>query len=397
MAERISKRTVDAAKPGNRDRFIWDEDLKGFGLKVTPLGRKIFVAQYRPRGSHQARRVTIGLFGTLTAEEARNEARRLLGQAATGGDPADERKRIGFGQSMAEVIESFFELHVEAKRKKRTAEEYRRVANIHILPRLGKKPVKDIDRGEIERLHRDMRDAPYAANRTLAFLSKFFNWCESMGLRPEHSNPCRHIEKYREEKREKYMSPMDMERLGETLDDMSLHAEMTPWVIAAIRLLLLTGSRLSEILTLQWGYVDLEGSRLNLPDSKTGKKTVYLNPAAREVLASIPKVSGNPHVICGGKEGAHLVNLQKPWRAIRKRARLDDVRIHDLRHSFASVAAASGLSLPMIGKLLGLTQPQTTARYAHLASDPVSEANRLVGERIAGAMIGDRPPIKSNG
>ncbi len=157
-------------------------------------------------------------------------------------------------------------------------------------------------------------------------------------------------------------------------------------MVAAIRLLALTGARLSEILTLRWDFVDLERACLRLPVSKTGKKVVYLSAPALELLSRLPRVEGNPHVIVGERRGAHLVNLQKPWRRLRHAAGLDEVRIHDLRHSFASVAAASGQSLIIIGALLGHTQPQTTARYAHLAADPLRAANESVGEKIADAM-----------
>ena len=159
--------------------------------------------------------------------------------------------------------------------------------------------------------------------------------------------------------------------------------DANPFIMAAIRLLVLTGARLNEILTLRWDWVGFDAQCLRLPDSKTGAKTVYLNPPAMKVLAEIPKLEGNPHVICGGKSGAHLINLQKPWRRIRKQAGLDDLRLHDLRHSFASIAVASGMSLPLIGALLGHSQPQTTARYAHLSDDPLKKAAKTVGERMA--------------
>ncbi len=157
-------------------------------------------------------------------------------------------------------------------------------------------------------------------------------------------------------------------------------------MIAAIRLLVLTGARLSEIRSLRWDEVDLERRAIRLRDSKTGEKTIHLSEAAVEVLEALPRLPDNPHVICGNRKGACLVNLQKPWRRIRAMAGLPDVRLHDLRHSFASVAAAQGLSLPMIGALLGHSQPATTARYAHLADDPVGRANAAVSEQIAHAM-----------
>jgi integrase len=234
-----------------------------------------------------------------------------------------------------------------------------------------------------------MRDKPYQANRMLALLSKFFNWCEKHGYRPDGSNPCRHIEKYKEQRRERFLSPVELARLGDALADAETNETTSPYVIAALRLLVLTGARLSEILTLQWSYVDFDHSLLRLPDSKTGQKVIYLNAPALQILTDLPRLEGNPHVICGKRDGAHLVNLQKPWRQIRKAAGLDDVRIHDLRHSFASVAAGSGQSLPVIGALLGHTQPQTTARYAHLAADPLRAASDAVGGKIAASLKGN--------
>ena len=217
-------------------------------------------------------------------------------------------------------------------------------------------------------------------------MSKMLNLAERWGLRPDGSNPCRHVEKYAERKIERFLSAEELARLGEAL----LEAERTqtelPSVVAAIRLLLLTGCRFSEIITLRWDEVDLERKCLRLRDSKTGAKTVHLSEPAIEVLQSVDREPGNPFVIVGAKPGSHLVNLRKPWCRIRASAGLDDVRIHDLRHSFASVAVAGGLSLPMIGALLGHSQPATTQRYAHLAGDPLRQATNLIGGRIATAM-----------
>lgn len=385
MADRITKRTVDGAEPGTVDRFLWDPELKGFGLKVTPHGRKVFQAQYRLRGQRQSRRMTIGAYGPLTVDQARAEARRILGEAASGRDPAEERRPRSV-TDFATVFEDFLADHADAKRKPRTAVEYRRLARIHLLPRFGRLSVTDLDRAHVAKLHREMADAPYQANRTLALLSKFCNWCEMRELRPEHSNPCRHVEKYREEKRERFLSGEELLRLGNVLAELEYSREMSPWAIGAVRLLMFTGARLSEVLTLKWQHVNFERRLLLLADSKTGKKVVYINPAAQAVLEGLPRLEGNPFVICGRTPGRHLINLEKPWRLIRSRAGLDDVRLHDLRHSFAAVAAGQGLSLPMIGKLLGHSQPQTTARYAHLAADPVQEANLRIGEEIARAL-----------
>jgi integrase len=221
---------------------------------------------------------------------------------------------------------------------------------------------------------------------------------EAWGLRRDGSNPCRHVKKYREHKRERYPTIPELQRLGTALTNAQQQKSESPFVTAAIGLLVLTGARLNEILTLRWDYVDLENQVLRLPDSKTGAKLIYLNDAAIRLLRNMPRMAGNPFVIAGKNQGARLINLQNPWRRIRTAASLGDVRIHDLRHSFASVAAGAGMSLPVIGKLLGHSQPVTTARYAHLAADPVRAASNLVGTRISAAMNGrrsdrDRPEL----
>jgi integrase len=231
-------------------------------------------------------------------------------------------------------------------------------------------------------------DKPYQANRVLAFLSALFNWAEKHGLRPDGSNPCRHVEKYREGRRERFLSQAELGRLGDALREAEQDKSCSPWVVAAIRLLTFTGARRNEILTLRWEHVSEEHESLFLPDSKTGRKAIHLNAPALALLQAIPRLEGNPYVICGEKAGQHLVNLEKPWRRIRKAAKLEDVRLHDLRHSFASVAASGGQSLILIGKLLGHSQPATTARYAHLADDPIKAASEAVGGRIAAAMDG---------
>ena len=204
------------------------------------------------------------------------------------------------------------------------------------------------------------------ANKCLALLSKMFNMAERWGMRPDGTNPCRHVDKYRSQPRERFLSEQELARLAEVLAEVAGDGSETPFTVAAVRLLVFTGARLGEILSLRWEYVDFDNAMLFLPESKTGKKVIYLSAPALEVLTNIPRIESNPYAICGEKDGAHLVNLQKPWTRIRKRAGLENVRIHDLRHSFASVAASGGLSLPMIGKLLGHTQAATTQRYAHL-------------------------------
>ena len=236
---------------------------------------------------------------------------------------------------------------------------------------------------DIAVLHHDLRDTPYQANRTLGILSKMFNLAELWDMRPDGSNPCRHVKRFKEKKRERFLSDAEYQRLGAALKEIEADGSETPSAIAAVRLLMLTGCRLSEIQKLRWEHVDLEAGELRLPDTKTGAKVVYLGYPAIAVLRGINRQDGNPWAVAGRKPGSHLTDLQHPWRRIRARAGLDDVRIHDLRHSFASGGLLVGEGLPMIGKLLGHTQVQTTARYAHLANDPVKSAANRIASRIA--------------
>ena len=250
--------------------------------------------------------------------------------------------------------------------------------------------MRDIKRSDIAELHHALRETPYQANRTLGVLSKMFSLAEMWGMRPDGSNPCLHIKRYKEEKRERFLSAEEFARLGKVLDDTLRDGSETRSAVVAIRLLMLTGCRLSEIQKLRWEHIDLEAGELRLPDTKTGGRAVPLAPSAVRLLESLPRDEDNPWVIAGRKAGSHLTDLQHPWRRIREKAELDDVRIHDLRHSFASRALALGEGLPMIGKLLGHTQVQTTARYAHLARDTVKASAARIGDSIDGDLDTER-------
>ena len=214
----ITKRAVDGARPASTDTYLWDDELSGFGLKVTPTGRKVYLVQYRLGGRKgRTRRVTIGQHGELTPTAARIEAKRLLGEIALGRDPASDRDKAKADKTLAAVLDQFMTEHVKSKRKASTAREYQRIAKLYVVPRLGRRPISDIKRQDIAKLHHELASKPYQANRTLALLSKFFNWAEKHGLRPDGSNPCRHIEKYRESRRERFLSEAELARLGDAL------------------------------------------------------------------------------------------------------------------------------------------------------------------------------------
>jgi len=381
---RITKRTVDALKPGG---IVWDSEVVGFGVRCQKKA-KVYILKSSVAG--RQRWFTIGRHGSpWTVDTARSKAKSILGHVADGMDPATLRDEAKTNPTIKQLAAMFMDEHVLPKRKTSTAIGYQDFLDRIVVPNIGKLKVAEVEFKDIAKLHHSLKSAPYQANRVLAVLSKMMAWAEKLGYRANDSNPCRHVEKFAEHKRERFLSAQELSELSRALREAErsgADAKTGPYVVAAIRLLILTGARLGEILNLEWEHVDLKRGMLLLPDSKTGKKTIYLSAPARDVLSAIPRIESNPFVICGGKAGAHLVNLQKPWRRIRNLAGLDGVRLHDLRHSFASTAASGGLSLQMIGKLLGHTQAATTERYAHLAADPLKAANEAVGQRIAAVM-----------
>ena len=406
---RISKRTVDAlACSSGKDRSIlWDDDLAGFGVVAHASGKKAYVAQYRQNG--RSRRVTIGSHGRLTPDQARSEAKKLLGTVETGADPIEQRRAARAVRTFNAVADDFLKLHVGVKRKPRTLAYYRDVLDRHVRPAIGSKRVADMTRADLARLHFAMSDTSATANRALAIISSVWSWAADHGEVEHGSNPAVGIERYPEEGRERFLDSAELGRLGDalaraeavglayTVDETqpkARHApkpenrvrQLDPFAVAAIRLLILTGARLREILHAEWRHVDFERGIIHLPDSKTGKKPIYLSAAALAILAGLPRIEGNPHVIAGARAGKPRADLQRPWAAVIEAAKLPGLRIHDLRHSFASVGAGASLGLPIIGKLLGHSQPSTTQRYAHLDADPMRRAVDTIGATITAAM-----------
>jgi integrase len=379
--QKLTKKIVESTLPQNKDLILWDSEVSGFMCKITPAGKKSYFLYYRTQDRRQ-RRPKIGDHGIMTCEQARNIAQRWLLEVSQGNDPSGEKQEVRQNPTLKELSEKYMKEHAPHK-KLSSRKEDQRLWNQFILPTMGSLKVSSIERSDIAKLHHSLQHLPTTANRVRSVLSKALNLAELWGYRPNHSNPCLHIKKYGETKRERFLSHDEIARLMEALTDEE-KGNTNPWPLHAIRLLLITGCRLNEILTLKWEEVDMENQCLRLRDSKTGKKVVYLSTAAIELLKNIPQEVGNPFVICGDKEGTHLINLQKPWRRIRAKVELDDVRIHDLRHTFASIAASNGLSLPIIGALLGHKQTQTTARYAHLIGQPLIEASEKIGGKIMG-------------
>src|SRR5918994_1414526 len=388
---KITKRLVEAAEVREKDYIICDDELRGFAVRVLPSGKRYYIVQYRIGTRY--RRMSLGQHGVLTTEKARTKAFKLLAAVKDGKDPAGDRQQGRKAPTVAELAQRFDKEHIAVRLKPGTAREYRRNLRRFILPAIGRLKVADVTKADIARLHHELRRIPYQANRNLEVISKMFNLAELWGLRPDGSNPRRHIKKYPEEKRERYLNPAELAALGEALSLAEQEGVEDAYAIAAIRLLIFTGCRLNEIMTLKWEYVDFEARCLRLPDSKTGARLIHLGAPALDVLSRLERLPDSSWVICGSKRGAGRSHLQPPWQRFRKRAtvrlwarirgsaaadlvhrlerkvgseptydeclaaakKLDlglptglvDVRIHDLRHSFASGAVALGESLPV--------------------------------------------------
>jgi integrase len=409
---RLTKRAIDNLKPGDKPFVAFDASLPGFGVKVMPSGTKSFVLEYRPHGGGRGiakRRLSIARYGAATVEQARSAALDALARIRLGADPAAEKADRRAAVTVSGLIDAFMVEHVATKCKPSTCKNHK-VALERLREAYGPMKAEALSRAQLAAMHGRMRDCPFAANRFLGVVSTMFSWADSRGFVSEgHVNPTSRIGKYREHRRERFLNTEELARLGDTLRLAEMeglpwcidetkpgakHAPRTenrrrvidPFAVAAIRLLILTGARLREILHAKREYIDFERSILFLPDSKTGRKPVYLSGAALAILAGLPRPEGNPHIIAGMKDGAPRVDIKKPWAAITKAAGLEGLRLHDLRHSFASIGAGASLGLPIIGKLLGHTHAATTHRYAHLDADPLRRAVETIDATIAAAM-----------
>ena len=381
---KLTQRTVDGLTPREKEYLAWDDALPGFGIRVKPTGHTAYLIQYRK--GNRSRRYTIGACAVFRLDQARRKAQGLLVSARGDGDPASDKAGALRAKTLADLAQRYMLVHAHQKKRPSSVRSDESNLRLHVLPELGTISVKEVARADISRLHHKMRETPGAANRTLALLSKMFNLAEKWDLRVQGSNPCRHVDRYPERSIERYLSDAEMARLGNVLAEAEELGTEHPSVVRAIRLLVFTGARLSEILNLRWDQVDFDRKLIIIPQGKTGRRIIYINPPTLEILASRRQSPRSEWVLPGAKPGQPLVNLRKPWYRLRAKAGLNDVRIHDLRHNFASVAAGGGLSLPVIGRLLGHTQPATTARYAHLAADPLRQANDRVASHLSSAM-----------
>lgn len=408
MIVKITKRSLDAIAPNGRAVIAYDRELTGFGVRVAPSGAISWFAEFRPGAGGRRvakKRMTIG-GREFTPEQARQAAKEILASVALGNDPLAKRQEERRSDSFREFAERYLREEARLKLKPGTVKNYQIAVRKHACPEIGSIKLNRITTAEIAKLHAQIGEKrPMTANRVVECISSIFRYAATCNIVPVGHNPTRGIRAFRENRRERFLNSEELGRLGEAIREAetsgtpcetdyskpnakhapkNLRITIDGHTAAALRLLILTGARLREILHLKWQYVDFERGLLLLPDSKTGRKAIVLNGPALSILRGLDQTG--EWVIKSEGEDKPRADLNRPWRTISARARLEGVRIHDLRHTHASIGAGAGLGLPIIGKLLGHSQASTTMRYAHLDSDPLKKASNLIGSSIASAM-----------
>ncbi|MCB1464562.1 MAG: site-specific integrase [Nitratireductor sp.] len=409
----LTKRVVDAITPTDKPVYLWDDELRGFGLQILPSGTKSFVVQYR-NAVGRSRRLTIGRYGTFTPDEARKAARDALHVVARGGDPVENRQALKTAPTVADLLDRYLSDHVKRQNAATTQAEVERLVDKHVRPRLGVMKVAGVTTSDIAKLHLAMAGTPRQANFVLSIISKVFNLAEVWGMRPRSSNPVHGINRYAEHERERFLSAAELGRLGETLAE--AETKGLPWMIkakgskhlrkdvdqrrsvingeaiAAIRLLLFTGARLSEVLSLRWDDIDLRAGTIALPSRKGGGRRPHpINAAALAILADLPRVEGTPWVFPRQSDTSrHLSKevMESTWQRVRHHAQIEDVRLHDLRHTVGTFAGQAGGNAFIVRDLLRHRGVAMTGRYVNADVDPIRAMSDLVGERIAAGLKG---------
>ena len=377
---------MERLKADGKDAIFWDRELTGFGVRAYTTGRKLYIVQ--SRGPAGLKRVTLGRVGNEPIDKHRREAAVVIDRIKRGEDPIPSKPPPE--PTIADLAERCLKNYVAVRCKPSTAKNYRLAIQHHILPALGTKALKDVGPKDVTALHHKLRDTPAAANQAMWVLSKMFTLAENWGMVPPGRRPTRHVRQYREASRERFLTPEEYRHLGAALTRLETEGSMMPSAVAAIRLLMLTGCRSDEILTLKWDDVDRTARVLRLRDSKTGPRMVPLTGPVLKVLDGIERAEGVPWVLRGTKAGSRLACLSWHWRRIKQETRLHDVRIHDLRHSYASRALALGEGLPAIGRLLGHVRVGTAAKYAHLVRDAEKTAPARTSDSIAAQIMPGR-------
>jgi integrase len=354
--------------------------VRGFGVRVTANGVRSFTLRYRPKqGGHQ-RRLTIGSFPSWSTAAAREEAKRLKREVDGGGDPVGEQQQVRSAPTMADLAERFLADYLPRKRPS-TQRVYRQQITADILSTFGNQKVATVTHADVDRFHHAMRNRPTHGNRTLAVLSRMFSLAVRWGWRLD--NPCKGVERFGENKRRRYLTGPELTRLSAALTELRDQGAAN-----AVRLLLLTGARRGELLAAKWADIDLEAKIWTKPAATTKQKTLHeipLSEAACRLLAEMrAQAEEDAKYLFPARGGGHRPHINEAWIRLRKAAKLDGVRLHDVRHTYASILASAGLSLPVIGSLLGHSTPMMTQRYAHLTADPLRQATERASAIITG-------------
>ena len=386
MRAKLTKKAVEAVKPGERDIILSDTELTGFGCKITPKGKRTYFVYYRTRGGQQ-RRPTIGVHGAVTCEQARKDAQQILAAVARGGDPSAKRKAERMAGTVGELCDRFIDEFLPLKRET-TAREYRRLIERHIRPALGKMKAKDVTVADVARLHHKMRKTPRSANQAVSILSRMMKQAVRWQMRRD--NPCRGaVDRFPENERERFLTELELSRLGAVLNDAERTRTELQGVIRAIRLLAFTGRRMGDVLSLRWEHVDFEKGCLRLPNTKTGSQEVTLGAPALALLAGMERTG--EYVVHGPDPDKPLSvgTLESAWHRIRQRASIPDVRIHDLRHTVGTYAAQAGANAFLVRDKLGHKTLAMTGRYVERDVEPLRVLTDKVETRIAAAMSGN--------
>ena len=377
---KLTKRAVESVAPDSTKRIvIWDTEVTGFCIRLYPTGKKTYFLQYRNK-KRETHKIKIGVHGFITTELARQKAIELSLSIGAGEDPSVKHKVVAgsTGQSMQDLADKYLSLHAGPKKAPKSyKEDIAKLKNI-ILKKYAPLRVDAISILDLQKLNSDLQKTPIQANRTMALLSKMFNLAVQWGWRSD--NPVIGVDKYKEQKRYRWLDDEESQRLFTALD--TYHNQN---VANAIRLLILTGARKTELLSATWDQFDLEKGVWTKQAHSTKQRKmehVPISSVALEILRMMKEQADSPFLFPGKVPGQPLKDPKKAWDTIRKKASTLDVRIHDLRHTYASHLVSSGLSLSIVGKLLGHTQASTTQRYAHLADAPLREATELLGKKM---------------
>lgn len=381
MAKRkLTKSVVEKLVPSDSDTMIWDSELPGFGVRVKPSGAKSYVVQYRNRKTGASRRKTLGPHGPLLSfARAKEQARILLADALKGNDPVAVDRAIRAAPTVKDLAADYLEKHAVPKKRPRSIATDRSMIGRIIVPCLGSKKVADVSARDIASLHASMKTTPYQANRVLALMSKMFSLAAAWGWRSD--NPVKGIERFHEERRERWLSDAELRRLMAVLAD---HPNQR--AANAVRFQLLTGARIGEVMSARWSDIDFERGVWTKPSHHTKQKRTEhlpLSAPALALLAGMKESAGTKdYLFPGDAPEKPLQRIKKFWRNVTEQAGLENYRLHDNRHTHASHLVSSGLSLEIVGKLLGHTNPLTTQRYAHIADDPLRAAAERFGAKI---------------